>query len=478
MPENSVYLRDLPYEFLKKQSISSLSSIKMADHEKLFKSLKTNSLLKTTPNAESDELPLSVMEGLRDLIQKKYNGSLVIPFDDNRLMIIYYYIQAKVVLEKKSEKLKKRIYTINNSVANLSDSNLPTVLKRVIENPFIKKLRSVDKATVDKANLNGLRPPRSDIATPKPLLDIIKSSKFYQSSSNALIHDDLLYSTYIMNKTIQESNIHNDKPSWKYKNTLNYLNVNDYEYKYQDIGNLVELVKKLINDKYLAKHSAQVSKNTINITQDMLRDAIIAKFKEPKSEPRFVLVKLESVNSNFINGVINFHIDDFNIPKFFIYSVLRHQTKTINKNVVVTQSTGTSSLLVDSQSSDCSITLLVHKNNEPFKLSEVDTRLFAIDEFEIDYVSNTWVLDYDGADDNFVFQVESNDQVIIPTSIKLLSDTRIEFIFSTPISGKLYILSCIKNWSIDFSITVTNDNIDRVLSNVNFFKKDYRKWIQ
>ena len=89
-----------------------------------------------------------------------------------------------------------------------------------------------------------------------------------------------------------------------------------------------------------------------------------------------------------------------------------------------------------------------------------------------------WTIDFDGADDNFVFQVESNGNVVAPVSARLLSDSRIELRFRTAISGKLFILSCAKNWPNDAMLVMTDENVERVLATTNFHKKVYRKWIQ
>jgi hypothetical protein len=472
MPTNNVYIRDLPYEFLKSKGDAFLDSASLTNHESIFIGAKASAPLMAAPKTK-EEIPDVVLKSLRELIVRKYtDNTSFTKVEEDTLLMSYYYLQSKTILANDFKKEKKKLHPVTNKASNFKTGEPTLMLRRVLENPLVKKLRKGYTASPDKSRLK-LRPEK----TGKSVKDIVKSSKFYQETASSLVYDDVQYAAHVMNEAIRNAGVQGSFPAWVYEIPSGSAQQStEYKFKYENVAEMVKLVRSLIEDKYNFGFQTMTQGNID--TAEILKESMLARLRSPSADPAYVFLKFETTGNDPIGGTYNFRVQDFSSDRYFLAGVLNYSSLEIDLNPRLSQDTVNSTLRFSPRAGDASVCILLGKDRTPFRISGMDKKLFNIDTFTVDEAMSTWTIDFDGADDNFVFQVESNGSIIAPASARLLSDSRIELRFRTAVNGKLYILSCAKNWPNDAMLVVTEENVERILATTNFHKKVYRKWIQ
>lgn len=473
MPTNDVYIRDLPYEFLKKQPDGFFSSGKFSDHQELFKSKKASSpLLADKKNVKN--IPEQVLTHLRVMLKNRYIRNSEVPvISDESVLMSFYYLQAVVMLNNDFKPDRKMLHPITARISEMKTGQPPVSLRRVLENPTLKRMRVKPNASVSPNDL-ATRPKK----TSSPVKDIIASSKFYQANRSPLVFDDVLYSVHKMNKMISENGRVVGEPGWIHTDLSNGIigseDQEKYPYRNEGVKSMVSTVQSLVKERYNALTYDSMSVDLSN--PGLLKDAMLAKLAQKRHVPPFRIIRLETINATMSESVYSFPIDDFSSSKFFIASVMNYRTGELDISPMLYQDTSTSSLKFSPKTGDeYSIFLIIGNTSNTFAVEQVDRKAFNIDQYEFKSPSKRWVIDMDGADDNFVFDVRGSSN-LSPKSVKLEGDSKIIVDFEEEQSGIFNVISCARNWPDNCDLIVTEENIDRVLSSVNFFKKVYGKW--
>ena len=471
MADNNVYIRDLPYEFLKKNGESFADSQKFKSHEELFLSLKKDSSLlpPDTPQAQ-EEIPKAAMDGLRELIYRKYVEKLELKaLEEDRLMTVFFFIQAKAVLDNSTKQQRKRLIPVTGKSGEMEIDRSPTVVRRVLDNPTLRRLRMGYSATPSLPP-GRVRPAR----TGSSVKDIVSSSKFYQSTKNQMVYDDYSYATHVAQAVVREAGVQGTAHHWRVVPAAPNFEAGAYPFLYKDVASDVELIRRLIGDRYVSQ-SGEVAPPPL--PPEALRAALVARVGAAEPKRRAVLLKFETVN--LPSGSSSFALPEGLPEGDFVFSVLSYETMTFDLSARLDRLQATRELKLTRAGGGEACVVVVFGIGTVDGLGRLAASGFSVDEFSVDEPKSAVDIDCDGSDDSFLLEAVSNSgERVSPLSVKILGDYKIRVSFRQGFSGKIRVVSCAKNWPSDSTTLIHEDNIDRVLGNVNFFKKVYKKWTQ
>lgn len=467
MGTNSVYIRDLPFETLKEKPSDFFSSQKFKDHEDLFKSKKATATLKTP--AATNNFPAAVLNDLRAMLRKRYMNAGTPVIDGDREMMSFYYIQAQAVLNNKRKQNLKLIKDVTASTSDFIDLQPQAILRRVVESPTLRRLR-VAEATRPKPTIK-TRPTK----TGNSVKDIIESSKFYQETKNALVFDDVQFGISMLKSALSQRGLDLGEPEWQLAPKKDDVAATEYPYRYEDVQAMVRTVRELVLQKYQSD-LAEPSEHT-NVEPELLKNALLMKLRPRVEEPPLRIVQFDTYNYTESSAGFLFPIDGLEGDRFFLAGVMNAETGEFDLTPRLDLDVASGNLRFSRKTSDeYTLFVAVAKDRYAFRICGLDRRQYNVRQYEHAAVSDHWVIDMDGADDNFVVQIEHDGALVLPTSQRVVGQSRIELRFATPVSGTAYILACIENLPEVMDVIVTEQNIEGVLNSVDFYRKVYVKW--
>lgn len=469
MAVNNVFIKDLPYEFLKTKSGEFFSSPEYKGMQDLFDSKKTPApMLADAPPL--DVMPDQLLNYARDLVVKRYMGDTVIAeTEDEMIGVMYTKMLSKIGIKmKRSQKMLRPITKdLTNYVV------LPaTVIRREVEPPDIRRFRngSLDKVGMQIPAMTGLRPEK----TSDPVLDVVAGSLFYQNTMSNDVFDDVKFRNNKINDFIQDSIVREEGVSHGLEVFRDPAEVDvNYAFRYSDIDATVKLVRESFIDKYFSSFN---SKAKLTMDADALKQSIRMNFRiTPVPRDPFSIFRFTSSeqtpqsdytvthnlrSSNIISGTIMVDQSD----EFSCTGVTADSENTAK--VVLTDPSNVLVTIVSSNVSDAQFRL-----KDMLKDKKVLVRVINFD------FADTWRLDFEGLDDGFLIDFETDqDPTLKPKSIKLVDPNRAEIAFDFPVSGKLYLMANSENVLTDGDIVVTKDNVENVLASTNFYRKGFKIW--
>jgi hypothetical protein len=466
MGTNSVYIRDLPFETLKEKLGDFFESQKFKDHENLFKSKKATAAL-TTP-IELNNFPITILNDLRSMIKKRYVGSEAV-IDGDREMMSFYYIQAQAILNNRRKQNLKLIKDVTASTSDFIDLQTQTILRRVVESPTLRRLR-IAEASRPKPTIR-TRPAK----TGNSVKDIIESSKFYQETKNALVFDDLQYGISMLKSALSQRGLDLGEPEWELAPKKNDVAITEYPYRYEDVQSMVRIVRGLVLQKY-GSDLAETSEY-MNVEPELLRNALLMKLRPRVEEPPLRIVQFDTYNYTENTARFSFPVNGLDGDHFFLAGVMNAETSEFDLSPNLDLDVTSSSLRFSRKTTDeYTLFVVIAKDRYTFRISELDRKQYNIRQYEHAAVIDHWVIDMDGADDNFIIQIEQDGTLVQPITQRVVGQSRIELGFSKPVSGTAYILACIENLPEVMDVIVTEQNIEDVLNSVDFYRKVYVKW--
>lgn len=470
MGTNSVYLRDLPYEFLKKQDAGFLDSSEYKEHEDLFKSKKKSAPAMAAPKPVQ-RIPKPVIDDMRNIMRRRYtslDGTSVVEGD--RETMSFYYIQAQSILNNDVREEKRLIRGPNASVSELNPAERSSVLRRVVENPSIRRLRTADVAASRPTVKT--RPAR----TGNSVKDILQSSVFYQQTRSAIVYDDVLFGITQLKNALNRQGLSLGDPVWKLHPVEDEGGVRQYPYKFEDVRAMVETVKNLVRIRYASDLSAPIGDGLSNT--EILRKALLMKLREPVQEPPLRVLQLNTFNHPSSSGTYSFEVDSLTDDKYYLCSVLNAETGEVDLRPRLSIDVSSSSFRFSPRTAhQYTILVAMGRDRASFRLSSLDRKQYAVDRYTFESPAARWVVDMDCADDNFILQVESEGRLVAPSSVRVVRQSCVEIEFPTPVAGDAFILSSVRNVPEVSDVIVGESNVEEVLRSVDFFRKVYAKWI-
>jgi hypothetical protein len=238
---------------------------------------------------------------------------------------------------------------------------------------------------------------------------------------------------------------------------------------------MVRTVRELVLQKY-DSDLAETSEH-MNIEPELLRNALLMKLCPKVEEPPLRIFQFDTYN--YIESTIGFSfpVDGLDGNRFFLANVMNAETSEFDLNPSLDLDITSSSLRFSRKTTDeYTLFVAIAKDHYTFRVSGLDRKQYNIRQYEHATVSDHWVIDMDGADDNFIIQIEQDGVLIQPITQRIVGQSRIELGFSKPVSGTAYVLACIENLPEVIDVIVTEQNIEGVLNSVDFYRKVYVKW--
>lgn len=461
MATNEVFIKDLPYEFLKKNE-ALINSQEFADHISLFNSVKKPySNLINTPNPK--EVPDKVIFYLKRMVLGKYINDPSFPIaEENQGLMTWYYLQAKVKL---SNKFKRNIVRVNRVTKNIDDyinQSNSTLLTRIKDSSFILNSTNSFDATLE--SYNNLRPAN----TGNSVLDIIKSSKYYSVGIDSYRFDDKL--TKIVKASLLKSRSDIVPVFSNFKEAISLSKtINDQKEIERVIGFDITYVKKLLKDK-LTSVTNDFSNPVIDpnsIKRSML-------FALPKIfAGRYAIERYESYELSTPLSNYSFQTSSLEGKlKAFALSQDGYAKKcsaSIAGVALVSYTNPTNCVILSlADTTDVSIPSL--------KELYLNDKNLTIRKFDIQELTE-WKVPVSSAFDGFIYEVYGIDNTPIEPLNVTFTKNLVSVNFLTLTTGSLYILSSDDNGMGRSKLIINDDTVLNLLPSIDLENDRYQSWM-
>jgi hypothetical protein len=471
MTQNHVYIKDLPYDFLKDQEPGFFESDQYKKMTELFDSkAKEAPLLEAKP--EEPGVPQVIIDYLKVFTARRYLQEPVIVEDETDLTcFIFIRMTSKVgVQAKRDERVLRQITQDLKTLPPLE----PSVIRRSIESMAIRRFKnaSKDKILLPVPTVTGLRPDK----TANVVKDVIDASKFYQSVPSPEVFDDVKYRINKINDAIQDAAMPITPFSTGVERIRDHLNEEvTYEFKFDDLKKTVELIRKAVIDKYLSTYDSQ---QNLAVDPKELRESILLGARSLiKDRPRFALYRYDSAESGSPSpNHLLFH--RLNSANMIAGTLIKGVSDRYENLPVKAQSVNVASVELKTSANIVTILLADTKTNDPIDLSLLmNDPVIKVRRIAFDRPSDTWYLDFDDLDDGMILQyVINDDEIRKPTAVNYLSTSRVALTFPQPVSGEVYLVAGSENVFTNSDIVISDENVVNVLQSTNFFNKAFKLW--
>jgi hypothetical protein len=454
---NDVYLKDLPYEFLKDKSSDFFSSNEFKNHVELFNQFKQTD---TNDNSSTPSNITKFITFLQYLISNKYNDE-EIEFKNDDDKLAWIYISSQVLLTNKYKYAPlPNFKVITNNTNNLhSPSN---IIRRKIRSDNFNNF----KMYVDN---NDLLPEDITTSTNNPIADIISESIKLQNYPSEVIYDSVKFRKHKENLLRYISNDVNIDPNieFKYVNTAKNI-ITDY-FNYNDLMETIDFVRKLISDKYITGISnSKYNLNTVDNASNL-----ITSLKYTISRKVFSADFTINLFTSDVPKIT--HI--FTLPKDsdnYLFNVIFLDTLN-NYNATITRS-GVNLTVETSVESRIKLVYFHYNDFSEITINNIITNNL-IHKYEIDlYNVQSFKLAKGELDEGFICIGQTMGKIVNST-YSVLNDNYVDITLNAPTSKSIVIPLLTNNLNAT-EILVNRYTVEDIMINTDFYHKQYERVIK
>lgn len=461
MSTNEVFIKDLPYEFLKKSGESLIASQQFADHAALFDAnKKPYANLVTLP--DSKNVPDKVIYYLKKMIFGKYINDPTLPVaDESQALMTWYYLQAKVKLNNKFKKNNVKINKINKELSSYTEEVKPTLLTRIVDTSFILNSTNVYDSTINP--IEGLRPA----STGNAVLDVINSAKYYGNGIDAYRFDDVL--AKIVKSSLMKSRSDIVPVFSSFKEEINKgINSKQEDGVKRVIDVDILSVKGLLKDKLVSTtYDASLSPIDKNSIKRSMLFALPKTFSDKYSIERYESYGLSSPLSSYTFQTSSLQ---GNLKAFALtqdgYAV--QCSAGITGEAAVTFINPTNCVILSiSDTEDISVPSLKTLYSTKTSLT---IRKFVMGEL------TSWKIPLSSAFDGFIYEAYGYDGTHLePLSVTYTKDL-VQINFSLLTTGTVYLLGASDNGIGRSKLTISDSTVINMLPSIDLENDRYQLW--
>jgi hypothetical protein len=466
MAQNSVYIKDMPYEFLKTQQDAYFDSPEFLKHGKLFDSKKAKAPLMEDRD-QAGSIPEVIIDQARLLIARRYmNEEPLVQNESDLTGLIYVRMMTKVDVGVKTR--RKLLRQITRSLSTIRQQG-PTTIRRLIDRHIVRQMRAsqADKSGIPVPAVTGVRPEK----TANVVKDVVATSKFYQSDPSVEVLDDVKHRTLRVNRALQEALVPSDGQARSQEVFRDERTELLYEFRYDDLSSTIDLVRRTVRDRYSSSFNGSVG---LSVDAQSLREMIRMNARGIiQDRPRFALY-------TYNTSVLNRPSNEYDIHHRLGGSNLTSGVLVIGKEYLhnwVSPNGEDNGRIYLPYEGNAVVTVLCDREQSSPRISKlVGDKTFKVREF-IFGESKSWQLDFEGLDEGFILETVIDDRPY-ESALKttLVGPDRLVVEFLSPRSGKVYLMANSENATSNIDIVVTPANVRNVLAGHDFRRKVFKVW--
>ena len=461
MPENYVFIKDLPYEYLRKKGIDFLDSQAFADHVSLFDEKKTTY---TPVEPQTDkEVPDIAINYLKTMVVNKYLADPEFPIaEQEQAKMVWYFLQAKAKLDNKFKKELVPAVAVDSSISQFSGEGGETTLAKIDKNPYLDNFVG-SRRTVPAA------PSMTDAPSGNPVKDIVEKAALYQNSGVDPSRFDDHASALVRASVIELGR--SISPIFPFSAPSTSVSRRPSVRKSTDLfEEALSLLRGMLIDRYLGtSHEPTPPVHDV----DALRKSLLSRLSTT-SLPRFMLAQYDSYELQAPLQAYEF--DTGSGTSEVLFTVVAEEgdaTASVNSEGIVQVATSAPVNVVlatvwDTQvASRPSLKRIFEEGN-----TSLTVRRFPFPP------GSQWKFPASSRRDGVIVEAyDSFGSLIADPSIAFVSGGVRQVTNGDPDGGTLYVLSSVENGFGRSTVKINDGNIANVLRSVNLRSDRYRKWM-